>query len=45
MARCIALEDTRLARAEVVLVASLGDIVLEGQADIGRILYFLLWIP
>jgi hypothetical protein len=34
-----------LARAEVLLVASLVDIALERQAGIGRILYFLLWIP
>lgn len=34
-----------LARAEVLLVASLVDIALEWQAGIGRILYFLLWIP
>jgi hypothetical protein len=34
-----------LARAEVLLVASLVDIALERQTGIGKILYFLLWIP
>jgi hypothetical protein len=42
MAQCVALSATCLSRAEVSLVASLGDIALESQAGIRRILYFLL---
>jgi len=35
MAQCVALAETRLSRAEVLLVASLGDIALKCQAGIG----------
>jgi hypothetical protein len=41
MAQCFALAETRLSRAEVLLVASIRDIALESQAGISKILYFL----
>ena len=45
MAHCVALAETRLSRENVLLVVSIGDIALSRQAGIGRILYFLAWIP
>lgn len=41
MAHWVAPAETRLSRAEVLLVASLRDIAHESQTGISRILYFL----
>ena len=42
---CVALAATHLARARVLLVVSVGDIALVGQAGIRRILYSLCENP